>query len=384
MTAAGGTLPSVDPLEIYCGMLLGQRRTPLPDLPPLRSSDPRGILDELLLDALTDTPCHVSFSGGRDSSVILAAATAVARREGLPDPVPLTLRYPDQPSAQETDWQHRVVDHLRLDDWRTVEVTDELDLLGDVAQDALRRRGVTAIAPAHSMLFVARQAGEGSLLTGTGGDELFSWWGYRRRTVRHLAGIVPRRRAVKALFSEALPLRVRFRLRARDVSLVMLPWLTAAAQERVLDAWRSESSYSSSWRDATVKLVESRAYEMIRAVLTAYAADAGVRLVEPFFDPRFVRAVAAHGPRLGYNSRDQALEELFSDLLPEDVLRRQTKAIFSNVLMGPRAREFVRTWDGTGVDPAFVDPDALRAAWSADPPDGRSMPAIQQAWLASQ
>ncbi len=31
-------------------------------------------------------PCFVSFSGGKDSSVVLAAATRAARRSGLADP----------------------------------------------------------------------------------------------------------------------------------------------------------------------------------------------------------------------------------------------------------------------------------------------------------
>src|SRR5215212_1324990 len=57
-----------------------------------RRLTPLEALEEAVLPALTQPPCLVSFSGGRDSSSVLAAATRAARREGLPAPVPVTLR----------------------------------------------------------------------------------------------------------------------------------------------------------------------------------------------------------------------------------------------------------------------------------------------------
>ena len=118
-------------------------------------------------------------------------------------------------------------------------------------------------------------------------------------------------------------------------------------------------------------------------MLDAYAAHAGAVLVQPFFDPRFVRALAAHAPPMGYDDRTEALEALFGDVLPSKVLRRATKATFTEALMGPSARTFVKDWDGSGVDTTIVEPAALRAAWEAPDPDARSLPALQQAWLAS-
>ena len=54
-----------------------------------------------MLRALRRPPCLVSFSGGLDSSALLAVATAVARREGLDDPVPATLVVPGSPESDE-------------------------------------------------------------------------------------------------------------------------------------------------------------------------------------------------------------------------------------------------------------------------------------------
>jgi hypothetical protein len=47
----------------------------------------RGVLEELISPALERPPCVIGFSGGRDSSSLLALATHLARREGLPMPV---------------------------------------------------------------------------------------------------------------------------------------------------------------------------------------------------------------------------------------------------------------------------------------------------------
>ncbi|HWT92004.1 MAG TPA: asparagine synthase-related protein [Solirubrobacteraceae bacterium] len=374
-------VPPLDPLEIYAGMFLGDRRTPLPD-PGLLPGTPREVLEALLRDALADGPCHVSFSGGRDSSAILAAAVHVARREGLPDPVPLTARYPEHPDAQESEWQELVVRHLGLREWTVFDVTTELDVLGAVARDALAGHGVTGIPSAHSMVLFARRAGGGTLLTGTGGDEVFSSWGHRRMSLQRILRVRPPRRAARALLATGMPRRVRHaRDTRRSTAQVGLPWLTGAANRELAERWRASSRFERTWREGLAGMLESRGYEVIRAVLGAYAADAGVRLVEPFFDPRFVRAYAAHGPRLGPLSRDAALEELFGDLLPQSVVRRSTKATFNGVLVGPDAAAFTDAWDGTGLDEGLVDPDAVRAQWRDPRSDSRALPAMQAAWL---
>ena len=67
-------------------------QTPLADRSEY--SSPRAALEAVVLRALLRPPCLVSFSGGRDSSLVLAIASDVARRHGLPLPVPATNRFP--------------------------------------------------------------------------------------------------------------------------------------------------------------------------------------------------------------------------------------------------------------------------------------------------
>ena len=78
---------------------------------PQPSSTARIALESILLDAVSDPPCYVLFSGGRDSSAVLAVAAHVARREGLPDPIPVTAIHPAASKTDETPWQAMVLDH---------------------------------------------------------------------------------------------------------------------------------------------------------------------------------------------------------------------------------------------------------------------------------
>lgn len=163
-------------LELASGVVLGERWEPrLPQVPA--SLTPRQALEDAILPALECMPCLVSFSGGRDSSVVLALAAAVARRHGLPAPVPFTVRFPGVAMADESEWQELVVRHLRLDDWQRYEAGDgELDLVGPVATRLMRRHGVLWPSNAHLVEPACRAASGGSLLTGLEGDGLLGAW----------------------------------------------------------------------------------------------------------------------------------------------------------------------------------------------------------------
>jgi hypothetical protein len=91
---SGPGAPALSPLEVASGLVLDPRRSRA-RLPSVRQgTTPRAALEAAVLPALRRSPCLVSFSGGRDSSAVLAVAASVARREGLPLPIPATNRFP--------------------------------------------------------------------------------------------------------------------------------------------------------------------------------------------------------------------------------------------------------------------------------------------------
>lgn len=376
--------PRLDPRELYSGIIAGRRRTPLPALEEDPSSTPREVLEGLLVEPLSNPPCHVAFSGGRDSSAMLAMATLVARRHGLPDPVPLTARLEQHPRTWETEWQELTMRHLGLTDWTRVPIVDELDALGPDATAALRRHGVFWPSQAHSMLVFARHAGSGSLLTGGGGDEVFAGWSQRRLSIRLLASLRPRRRAAKWLLFSALPQRVQTELLlARQP--VPTPWVRPEVDRELQRQRRQRSrARTANWGEVLEGFINSRYLEFLRPVLDTFALDHGVRLFEPFYDPRFVRAVSRAAPAEGYANRTTGLEANFSDVLPAEVLRRSTKAVFTEVAWGPGARAFAAAWDGQGLDESYVVPDVLREEWAKPRPNPRSLPSLHQCWLAAQ
>jgi asparagine synthase (glutamine-hydrolysing) len=126
-----------------------------------------------MLPALSRPPCKVAFSGGRDSSAILAIATYVARRHGLHDPIPLTFRYEEYPRTWEDEWQELMVRHLDIRDWEIVAIRAEFDVLGPTARDTLHRHGLFWPPNSYTMMPMFQAARGGSLLTGRGGDEVF-------------------------------------------------------------------------------------------------------------------------------------------------------------------------------------------------------------------
>lgn len=379
-------LPRLDSLEIHSGVVLGRRRG---SAPPMGSRTPgltpMAALEGPLLEALRHRPCHVAYSGGRDSAAILAAATRVAREHGLPDPIPLTARFKDFPNTWEADWQELTVEHLGLGAWRQIELTTEFDALGAAATQALTRYGLYYPSQAHSAIVFAEAVGSGSLVTGGGGDEVFSRWGGRPIPRRRLARLRPRRRAAKWLAASALPRRARQRaiVRRRPVPI---PWLREAAQReferrRLLTYGGSPER---SWADSLEGLLSSRYLEFVGTWAATFAQDAGVRLVEPFYDPSFVRSLAGAAPPAGYVSRSEALQATFGGMLPDSVWERSTKADFTEAGWGPAARSFVASWNGDGLDASLINPERLAQEWSKPRPDARSLVCLAQAWLSTE
>lgn len=111
---------------------------------------------------------------------------------------------------------------------------------------------------------------------------------------------------------------------------------------------------------------------------------AGVHVIHPLLDPAFLNALATEGGTNGYGDRTAVMRALVGDLLPQAVIERRCKANFTATVWDESAREFARSWDGSGVDTDLVEPESLRHTWLADRPLARSGTCLHAAWLHHQ
>jgi asparagine synthase (glutamine-hydrolysing) len=353
---------------------------------PLPFATGRGVgaaLEEAVLPALRRPPCLVSFSGGRDSSAVLGVATQAARRHGLPDPVPATMRFPDSPETDESAWQRLVLDHLELGGQEIVDLRDELDALGPLATSVLRRDGVRVPPNAYMHVPLLDLARGGSLLTGGGGDELFGTTAARHVLLLRRAAR-PRPADVRSVAAAALPRPLRaVAWRARNPQ--HYPWLTPAGLKLVSRALaRDEVAWPPRWDRSAAYWYRTRAFAALDGALVAMARERDVMVRNPFLDPGVLAELLVAGGPTGFASRGAAMQELFGELLPPALVTRPTKATFSAAVWGPAARAFAAGWDGAGVDPAHVDVAALRREWLSEEPDYRTLLLLQTAWLDAE
>jgi len=371
-------LYTMDPLEIAGGWVNGYDPVPLPPGP---HESPRRVLDRLLLAHLQRSPCLVAFSGGRDSSVLLAAAVTLARREGLALPVPITLSYPDAPDAEESRWQEAVLTHLGITDRIVLTVHDEHDPLGPVATPVLRRHGLVwppNFTPTIRLMTMARG---GVLLTGEGGDEAF---GLKRITP--LTKLLKSKgRVSPGVYADVLgTLTPKFLRRMTSMrGRYRRPWLRPETEVELARRDAKDAAAfvlhagRNTWQFATRRCARI-GYETVRLL----GNEMDVTYVQAFAEPSLVAAVAAEGGYFGWTGRTATMRDLFGELLPREVLERRTKALFANAVFTRYTREFARTWNGSGVDTDLVDADALRETWLSKDPHAPSMSLLQQAWLA--
>lgn len=371
------------PLEVACGFPIGLEPPP-PELPEIkRGAAPIAALEQALLPALTRSPCVVSFSGGRDSSAVLAVATEVARREGLPPPIPVTLRFPRAPDAQESDWQERVVHHLGVDDWVRIDFDDELDLLGPIAASLLRRHGLVWPPNSHFHVPILDHARGGSIVTGIDGDGLFATWRWGRvaAVLERQVRPVPRDALRLGLALSPRPIR---RLHAIHQRAPSLPWLKPSAPPLVARAWaEAVATEPHRWDRWVSWWARLRSLRMVLRTFELMAGDADVRAVHPLADPLFLVALAQHGGQRGLGNRTAIMRALFGHVLPDDVLARRSKSHFNTPFFNRHSRSFVTTWTGEGVDHDLVDIEALRKEWSNEMPHAASSTLLQAAWLTS-
>lgn len=381
-TPAGSIPARATPLELASGKPFGEHPTPpLPSVDP--GASPRDALEEALRPWLAAGRCFTGFSGGRDSSAILALATHLARREGLPLPVPVTLRYPGVADADESAWQERVIAHLRIDDWVRIDVDEELDYLGPLATRLLRRHGVMWPPYFHYECLLLRQASGGVLLSGHDGDGVFGSWPWAG-----LSSVVRRRRRPRGrdlvdlgLVAAPPPLR---RWEARQHRLPV-PWLRPGPRTSVeLGVAAEVAGQPRRWDRWLPWLARRRSLALGLATIDVLAKDCGAKAVHPFLDPRFLAALARDGGPTGYGERTEVMRALFADVLPPEVVARRAKSSLGGGFWRAASQAFAARWDGRGVDESLVDPVALRAAWSVPRPKIGAVALLQGAWLAEE
>lgn len=369
------------PFEIACGWVfdVDSELTPFAET----TRDPFHALERAVLPALTRSPCVVSFSGGIDSSLVLAAATSAARSEGLPLPVPVTLRFPAAAETSEDEWQEAVIRHLGLADWVKLTLTDELDLVGRVAARGLLRHGLVWPANGHFHVPVFEQAPGGAALTGYGGDHVLSGWRWRRQADVLSGRARPTPRDALRVAFAAAPALLRRQLERRRTS--SQPWLTARASDelRDLDAWVA-ASQPRSWDRWLGWQIGTRRVRLAQAGLALLAADHRVLVQHPLLDPIFVASLAQAGRRLGLGDRNAIVGRIAGGRLPEGLLARRNKARFGEAFWGPDSRAFVRQWDGSSADTSLVEVELLRREWSQPQPSFLTALLVQQAWLAGR
>lgn len=374
------SLPRFSAIEVAAGMPFGVCPEEGPDdLEPA----PRLALEARVRAALAHPPCVVAFSGGRDSSALLAVAVDLARREGWSLPVAVTLRF-QSAATDEADWQELVLRHLGLDDWVRLEVGEELDLVGPVAARGLRRHGLLYPANAHLIVPMAGPAAGGSLLTGVGGDDVFGNWPWHDFASMLAGRRRPRRQDLRRAAHLAAPRSLRAEVMRRREPLG-LPWIVPSARRQVAGMLASElSGAPRSWSARMRWSARWRPWRLTTYSMEVLARDAGASLGSPFLDPGFLRSLARAGGRLGWGDRRATMQALFGDLLPPAVIARRGKAEFSGPLFGPHTKRFAAAWDGdAGPAGELVQPEVLREVWHSERPHFLSAMALQAAWIAA-
>jgi asparagine synthase len=311
---------------------------------------------------------------------VLAMAVHAARRRGTAMPVPVTLRFPTHPESDETQWQNLVVEHLGLKEWIVIERPDA-DLLDPAITALLRSRGLIYPSQIGSYIPIVNAASGGMLLTGEGGDESFGGWQLRPALHPIAWGPTAAARSVAIATIQRGPAFARRWYRRRSQPY---PWLTDAGQG-ALDAALTRTEREPLGWDHYMRWAFARtAWMVAQRTLDAVGDTADCRIAHPLADPTLLSALASAWPRRGPGDRTDVMQSVVGDLLPRGIVEREGKAILASVFIGAESRAFIERWDGSGVDPEWVDEAALREVWDRKYPYAGSFNLLHQAWLAAQ
>ncbi len=365
------------PIEIACGRPLGLEPAVGYRHP---AADPLAALGAAIEAALRRSPCLVSFSGGVDSSLVLAVAVRVARDRGLPDPIPISWRFTGAPAAEESRWQELVIAALGVGEWERIAAEGDLDLIGPVAQRVLLRHGL--MSPANAFLHepLLQRAAGGALLTGIGGDQVLGLWRGRALADAIAHRRAPTPRTALSVARAVLPVSARALLELRR--LPDWEWLSPRGRRRAGRALaREQAADPVAWGPHLRWQLARRDTAVFDRTMHRIAEGVGATIVNPLLDPGFVAALARAGGRRGFGNRRATIMAAFPGVLPAGLLDRTDKANFDEVFWGDATRELTRNWGGEVVDQQLVDTSALRSSWSTGAPRFQTALLVQQVWL---
>ena len=368
------------PLELASGLVFGPGPGGVSAQAPAElRGEPAEALREAVLPALASGPCFVSFSGGRDSSAVLAASVSAARREGLPLPVPVTNVFAEVTSSSESDWQELVVRHLDLDDWVRLELREELDCVGPVARKLLERHGLLWPFNAHFHAPLLEVARGGTLLTGIGGDELLGTSHWARAAAVLSRATRPRLRDAPRVGLALAPYAVRRTVVRRRLPIdVRLSWLTDRANGE-LRRWAADDVASEPlrWSERRQWWSLRRATEIGLRSLDLIAEDHAAQIRHPLTDVGFASSVERFAARHRLHDRTSVLLAAFSTILPSPILERTSKAAFDAAFFGSESRALAEVVAEELADLEEIAPAALREEWSRASPDAHSYLLLQ-------
>lgn len=379
---------ALSPLDVATAMALGVVATARPALSS-PAGHPGAALRLVVADALrAGEPVFVTFSGGRDSSTILAVAADLARREGHVLPIPVTIRSTGLAEADEGEWQDLVLAHLGLSERIFVDLDDSHGLLGSVATDLLLRHGLLWPPNVYLHRAMATACGPGVMLTGAGGDEIFHESPPSPTREVLLGRRRPRPRDVTRIAAALMAPKAYDRRRARFGPT--LPWLTESANRSMRAGLVAEEGLPHhGWNRGAERFHQSNVVAALRTASRVIGADLDLRILHPFHDPRFVASIAEVGGFAGLGSRAAAMEMLVGDLLPPAVIHRETKASFGGVLWTEQTLARSRSNDlldaiASDVElRPLIDLSGLQRTLSAPSPHYMASLLVQGAWLSS-
>ncbi|MCA1841452.1 MAG: hypothetical protein LC723_14205, partial [Actinobacteria bacterium] len=347
------------------------------------AEDPVKSLEAEILIKLQSGDCYVSFSGGRDSSTILATGARVAKAHRLRPPVPVTLRFASDPASHESEWQDGLVNSLGLDDWKVIDMEHDLELLGPWAERSIREFGLTFPSNAYLHMPMFEFARGATLMTGLDGDGLFGSWRWRSHSAIRNRQRKPRPREIPGMVHAMMPAGMRAAI-GHVNGKMDIHWLKEPFRSRLRKQWVDEVSREPSHWARWVEWFAGRRYlTLATSSLQRLASLSDTRVVHPFLSQRFLSSIAAKAAPGGFGNRTEAMKMLFGGVVPDEILERSSKARFVSSLWGPKTRQFIQDWDGSGIDVAVIDEQALREEWANTEPNFATSLLVQQAWLAS-